>query len=654
VGMRGGAVRGGPHGIGMNMDIDREAGRQALRPANVRRVVALFRPHLGQVSAATVLILINAALGVVNPLMQKQIFDQVFAPAAQHLSDGRIQPPSLADKLLGDLALYVGVMIALPLISSLIGIAQTYVTTVIGQDVIRELRDRLYAHLQMMALKFFTQTRTGEIQSRLSSDVGGVQTVVTDTFSSVVSNVAILLTTVITMWILSPSLTVLSLILLPFFVWLTSRVGNIRREVSADTQKTIADLSALVEETLSVSGVLLTKTFGRQRASRERFERENGRLARLFIRQQMIGRGFFALISTFFSIAPALVYGLAGYEILANHGAGVHLPFFEKTISLGTLVAFTTLQSRLFFPIGQMLTVQIEVMGAFALFDRVFEYLDLPHDITERPDAIALDPEKVRGEVEFRDVRFSYIGPEGPWALDGVSFKAEPGQLVALVGPSGAGKTTITYLIPRLWDVQEGQVLIDGVDVRDIKLESLGQVIGVVTQETYLFHSTVRENLLFARPEATDDELWAALEAAAIADRMRELPDGLDTVVGERGYRLSGGEKQRVAIARVFLKNPRILILDEATSALDTHSERLIQSAFARLMQGRTTIAIAHRLSTILRAHQILVVQAGRIVERGTHRELVNRGGLYSQLYLEQFAAEEGTEPVASVEPSRR
>jgi ATP-binding cassette subfamily B protein len=303
-------------------------------------------------------------------------------------------------------------------------------------------------------------------------------------------------------------------------------------------------------------------------------------------------------------------------------------------------VGFTTLQSRLFFPIGQMLQVQIEVTGAFALFDRVFDYLDMAHDIKDKPGALVLRPKDVDGEVEFRDVSFSYLGKDGAQALSEVSFRGEAGQLVALVGPSGAGKTTTTYMIPRLYDVDKGAVLIDGHDVRDIQLESLGELIGVVTQETYLFHDSIRENLLFAKPDATDEELLEAIEASAIGDRVRELPAGLDTVVGERGYRMSGGEKQRLAIARVFLKDPRILILDEATSALDTRSERIIQAAFAKLMQGRTTVAIAHRLSTILRADQILVMDHGRVVEQGTHAQLVNRGGLYSRLYLEQFASD--------------
>ena len=626
------------HGAGMmggHPGFELKEGEQPLRSANVRRVVSLFRPHKSKVATATVLVLITAMLGVVNPLLQVRIFDDIFAPAV----NGRTVTGVFGFSGLKLLVLYVGIMVVVPILSSLIGILQTYITTVIGQGVIQELRNRLYRHLQAMALKFFTDTRTGEIQARLSSDVAGVQTVVTDTFTSIVSNVAILLTTVVAMWLLSPALTVLSLCLVPLFILLTTRVGNIRRNISSETQKTVADLSALVEETLSVSGVLLTKTFGRQKTSTARFERENSRLARLFIRQQMVGRGFMALIGTFFSISPALVYLLAGYLLFGNHGRPVSMPLIG-TISVGTLVGFTTLQSRLFFPIGQMLQVQIEVTGAFALFDRVFDYLDMTHDIKDKPGALVLRPEDVDGEVEFRDVSFSYVGKEGAQALSEVSFRGEAGQLVALVGPSGAGKTTTTYMIPRLYDVDQGAVLIDGHDVRDLQLESLGELIGVVTQETYLFHDSIRENLLFAKPDATDEELLEAIEASAIGDRVRELPAGLDTVVGERGYRMSGGEKQRLAIARVFLKDPRILILDEATSALDTHSERLIQAAFAKLMQGRTTVAIAHRLSTILRADQILVMDRGRVVEQGTHAQLVNRGGLYGRLYLEQFASD--------------
>jgi ATP-binding cassette subfamily B protein len=440
--------------------------------------------------------------------------------------------------------------------------------------------------------------------------------------------------------------------MMPVFLYITFRVGKVRRQVATLTQQSLAEVSAITEESLSVSGILLSKTFGQQQASIDRFARESRRLGDLQIRQQMIGRWFFAFIGTFFSISPALVYLLAGVLIIGG----------DTGVSIGSIVAFTTLQSRLFFPLGQLLSVQVEIQGALALFDRIFEYLEMPQEITDAPDAVSLDPQRARGEVVFDHVTFRYpVAPaqvavaeetreaedEGravptavrPFALEDLSFEARPGELVALVGPSGAGKTSTTYLIPRLYDVSAGAVRIDGIDVRQIKLESLGSVIGMVTQETYLFHNTVLENLRYAKPTATMDEIEAAARAAAIHDRILELPQAYDTVVGERGYKLSGGEKQRVAIARVLLKNPRILILDEATSALDTVSERLIQGALTRLMEGRTTIAIAHRLSTILRADLILVYERGRIVERGTHDELLRHEGLYARLYQEQFRA---------------
>ena len=454
------------------------------------------------------------------------------------------------------------------------------------------------------------------------------------------------------MAVLSWQLTVLSLVLIPAFVYLTYRVGKVRRQIAKETQESLAELSALTEETLSVSGILLAKVFDRQRDATERYRRENRRLALLQVRQQMVGRSFFAVVSTFFSITPALTYLVGG---LANaHGTSPH-------VTAGTLVAFTALQTRLFFPVGQMLQVSTEVQSSLALFERIFHYLDLEHDIVDTDGARAIAKEDVRGDVRFRHVRFRYEEPVLPpalegqtvepsldgdgnglprreWTLDGVDFEIEPGELAAIVGPSGAGKTTISYLVPRLYDVSEGSVEIDGADVREIQLTSLAELIGMVTQETYLFHASVRANLLYARPDATQEELEAATRAAAIHDRIMELSDGYDTLVGERGYRMSGGEKQRLAIARVILKDPRILILDEATSALDTTSERLVQAALEPLTAGRTTIAIAHRLSTILAANVIFVLDRGRIVERGSHAELLERDGLYAQLYRQQFS----------------
>ena len=594
----------------------------------VRRVVGTFGPYRNKVGIVALLIVVTSGLGVANPLLIKWVFDRALFGDPAGVCRGGACPDIHA------LAIGVGLMIAIPIVSGIIGIGQTYLANVVGLRVMQDLRNGLYGHLQAMSLRFFTTTRTGEIQSRLANDVGGVQSVVTDTASNVLANIVVIVSTLIAMAILSWELTVLSLFLLPVFLWLTVRVGRARREVASNTQRTLADLTAITEETLSVSGVLLAKAFGRQREELARFREENGRLTGLLIRQTMIGRSFFAVVGTFFSITPALVYLAAGW-VLANEPA--------RVITAGTIVAFTTLQSRLFFPIGSMLQVSTEVQSSMALFDRIFEYLDLEHDIRDASDAVALAPSEVRGGVRFRSVRFRYEEPppEGevarPWTLDGIDLEIEPGQLVALVGPSGAGKTTMTYLVPRLYDVAEGAVEIDGVDVRRISLASLGELVGVVTQETYLFHSTVRRNLLYGRPDATDDELVAAARAAEIWDRIAELPEGLDTVVGERGYKLSGGEKQRLAIARVILKDPRILILDEATSSLDTTSERLVQRALEPLMHGRTTIAIAHRLSTVRSADVIFVLDRGRVVERGAHDELLAREGLYATLAAEQF-----------------
>jgi ATP-binding cassette subfamily B protein len=610
-------------------------------PRTLRQIADFFRPYRSRLLIIAAVILVSVSIGVVNPILLKLVIDNLLGPKDLQL-----------------LYLQCGLMIVLPFISSGLGVWQSYLSNVVGQRVMDDLRLALYTHLQWMPLRFFTETRTGEIQSRIGNDVNGVQSVVTDTAASLLSNFATVATTVIAMLILDWRLTILSLGMLPIFAYITYRVGKVRRVVSGATQRSLAEVSAITEESLSVSGMLLSKTFGQQRASIERFAKESRRLGDLQIRQQMIGRWFFAMIGIFFSIAPAFVYLLAGTLIIQG----------DSTVSVGTIVAFTTLQSRLFFPLGQLLNVQVEIQGALALFDRIFEYLEMPHEITDAPDAVTLDPVGMRGDVRFRDVSFRYPRtmvqlaaqseaeaaelsgravklPIQPFGLTDIEYEALPGQLVALVGPSGSGKTTTTYLIPRLYDVDAGAVEIDGHDVRHIQLESLGRVIGVVTQETYLFHASVLDNLRYAKPDATQEEVEEAARAAAIHDRVMELPEGYDTIVGERGYKLSGGEKQRVAIARVLLKDPRVLILDEATSALDTVSERLIQSALYRLMEGRTTIAIAHRLSTILRADQILVYDRGRIVERGRHEELIRHEGLYARLYAEQFAAEE--EPAA-------
>jgi ATP-binding cassette, subfamily B, bacterial len=574
---------------------------------NTPRIVRLFTPYHWALGSLLGMIVIAAGLAMIPAFLLRDLLDNVLAKG-----------PDLDTTRLFVL---VGGMVIIPIVTGAIGVAQTWQSNRIGQKVMHDLRAAVYAHLQRLSLAFFTRTRTGEVQSRIANDIGGVQTVVTTTATSIASNATTVIATTIAMAILDWRLTLASFAVLPLFVWMTRRVGRVRREIASTKQGSLADISTLVEESLSVSGVLLGKTMGQSDELTSRFTDESQRLADLELKQRMAGRWMMATVQTTFAVMPALMYGIAGWYMAAGNPA----------VSLGTLVAFTTLQTRLLFPIGSLLGVQADVQTSMALFDRVFEYLDLPVEIEERDDPVVLDPREMRGEVEFRHVGFSYE-PDGGRTLSDVSFVAEPGTKVAVVGETGSGKTTLGYLVARLYDVDQGAVLIDGVDVRDFVFSSLRSAVGVVSQETYLFHGTVRENLRFARPGATDDEVEQAARAARIHDHLASLPEGYDTVVGERGYRFSGGEKQRIAIARAILRDPPVMVLDEATSALDVETERAVQEALDGLSQGRTTITIAHRLSTIRDADLILVLDHGVVVERGTHAELVEHAGRYAQL----------------------
>ena len=633
-----GGVGGGFRGV--DIAAQKKINAEAPRIAHLgRRVVTLFRPYAWQIVATAVLVVVGAAIAVIPPLIVLRIFDDALFP-----TDGA--PPDLS--LLLRLVL---IMIGLFVLSAGLGVAQTWYTSTVGNRVTGDLRVKLFDHLQAMELGFFTRTKTGVIQSRLQNDVGGVSSVLTNTVTSILGNAVTVIASLVAMIIIDWRLTLIAVVMMPFLVIVQRRVGQVRARIAGETQESLSELTAITQETLSVSGILLSKSFNRQRTESARYGSESINQVRLQVRRAMSGQGFFAVVQVLMASVPAVIYLVSGYLITGGTDA----------ITAGTVVAFTTVQARLLIPLMGLMRVALDLQTSAALFARIFEYLDLVPAISDAPDAkpVSAAPGPL-GRIEFREVLFRYpdAAPDARPTLRGISFTAEPGQHVAFVGPSGAGKTTVLYLTPRMYEASEGAVLFAGEDVRRLTQESIIDSVGIVSQETYLFHATIRENLLYAKPEATQEELETACRAASIHHIISGFEHGYDTVVGERGYRLSGGEKQRIAIARVLLKDPPVLLLDEATSALDTVSERVVQEALEAAARGRTTLSIAHRLSTVIGADLIHVIDAGRIVESGTHSSLIAQDGLYAELAAQQLAASrilevESTDPPAAL-PGRR
>ncbi|GAB3385071.1 ABC transporter ATP-binding protein [Micromonospora halotolerans] len=572
------------------------------RQVSLRRIGGLFTAHRGPLAAVVAIIVASSVIAMASPFLLRTVIDR-----------------ALPERDLTLLAWLVAGMVGVAAVTAVLGVAQTWISTSVGQEVMHRLRTDVFTHLQRQSIGFFVRTRTGEVQSRITNDIGGMQAVVTSTATSIAANLTTVVATVIAMVALSWRLTLVSVIVLPPAIWLTRRVARLRREITAHRQRELADLNVTIEEGLSISGVQLAKTLGAAATLVERFTASSARLVDLELRSELAGRWRMATMTVIFAAIPAVIY------------LGAGLPGTAGTLTIGTLVAFTALQGNLFRPLMGLLNVGVSLTASMALFARIFEYLDLPVEVADPVRPVAVDPARVRGHLRFSDVTFSYPGSDTA-AVAGVSLDVPAGTSLALVGETGSGKSTLAALISRLHDPDAGRITIDGVDLRDVRLADLAAVVGVVSQETYLLHATVRENLRYARPDATDADIEAAARAAQIHDLIAALPDGYDTVVGSRGHRFSGGEKQRLAIARTLLRNPRILVLDEATSALDTETERAVQRAFDELARGRTVITIAHRLSTVRDADQIAVLDHGRIIESGTHDTLLDRAGRYAAL----------------------